>query len=520
MTVQGPLRPAILSALLVLLCLAAPGNADAADEAQRPALFALIIGVNRSVESDLRPLLYADDDAVRYQELFRFLGAKTQLLARLDPETAALSPQAAAEAIPPTKMALDKVVALLSAEIALARQRGVKSALYVLYAGHGNVDGEQAYLTLEDGRLSAITLERDVLARIDADEEHLVVDACYSYLLVGARGPGGERRPLHGFSIGSSLGRRKHLGLLLSTSAGNESHEWGDFQAGIFSHEVRSGLYGAADLDGDGHITYAEMASFLHRANQAIANEKFRPQVFARAPAASTQLLDLRSGLGRSLAIGNDFPPAHYLIEDQRGVRFLDFHNSAGHGFRLVRPGGSSTLYLRRLDNGQELTVPPGEGALALSTEGFADPRVAKRGAAHQAFSLIFSLPFDETSDSLVALAAPPPAATTGHPSVSSRKILLWTSGAVAVAGLATGGLLWWDATRLSDQANGSSQRRTAELNDGIHARNIGTAVAFSIAGAAIVTGVLSWFLGSHQSPGSATTVEVGVDEIRFSRRF
>ena len=79
------------------------GRAQAAAEPPRNAVFALILGVNRSVDADLKPLRYADDDAVRYQELFRSLGAKTVLLANLDEETSALSPQAAAEALPPTR---------------------------------------------------------------------------------------------------------------------------------------------------------------------------------------------------------------------------------------------------------------------------------------------------------------------------------------------------------------------------------------------------------------------------------
>jgi hypothetical protein len=505
-----------LAALPALFCLLAPAAAHAAEETSRPALFALIIGVNRSVDANLKPLLYADDDAVRYQELFRALGARTQLLARLDSETAALSPQAAAEALPPRRAALDKVVALIAAEIALAHERGVKAALYLLYAGHGNVDGDKAYLTLEDARLSGAALERDILDRIGADEEHLIVDACYSYLLVGARGPGGERRPVHGFSAISELGRRKNAGLLLSTSSGNESHEWGAFQAGIFSHEVRSGLYGAADLDADGRITYAEMASFLDRANQAIANPKFRPLVFARAPAASSQLLDLRSSLGRSLTVGADFPSAHYLIEDQRGVRYLDFHNGRGHGFELVRPGGSSPLYVRRLDDGQELTVPASDEGVALATAEFADPRVAERGAAHQAFSLIFSLPFETASDALVALPASPPA----HRPTSARKAVLWSSGAVAAAGLLTSGLLLWDATRLADEAKGASQLRTAELNDGIHARNIGAAVAVSVAGAALLTSVATWLWWGKEDRSHSAHLELGVGQVRLTGSF
>jgi len=510
----------MVATFLGALGLLAVGPARGANKRPSNAVFALIMGVNRSVDTELKTLLYADDDAVRYQELFRALGARTQLLARLDGETTALSPQAAAEALPPTRASLRKVVAQLASEIATAHERGVKTTLYVLYAGHGNVDGEVSYLTLEDARLSGDQLAREILDPIAADENHLIVDACYSYLLVGQRGPGGERRKVQGFSATSELGRRSNLGLLLSTSSGDESHEWGAFQAGIFSHEVRSGLYGAADLDGDGSITYAEIASFLSRANQAIVNEKFRPHVFARASAASAQLLDLRTGLGRSLAVGGDFPSAHYLIEDQRGVRFLDFHNAKGRGFRLVRPGGASLLYVRSMEDGKELTVPASDESIALVASNFVDPRVAERGAAHQAFSLIFSLPFEQTSEGLVAVHRQPPPSQP----VSGRKVILWSSGVAAAAGVVAGGLLFWDASRLRDEAGNASQKRAAQLNDGIHTRNVEAMVAFGVAGAALTTGVVTWLLTKRPtnsiSDSPSPQFEVGLGQIRFSGHF
>jgi hypothetical protein len=40
------------------------------------AVFALIIGVNASPGPDVTPLQYADDDAARYLDLFRALGAR------------------------------------------------------------------------------------------------------------------------------------------------------------------------------------------------------------------------------------------------------------------------------------------------------------------------------------------------------------------------------------------------------------------------------------------------------------
>jgi hypothetical protein len=510
-----------LGILLGALCLLRVTPVHAADKRPRNAVFALIMGVNRSVDADLKTLLYADDDAVRYQELFRALGARTQLLARLDRDTTALSPQAAAEALPPTKAFLGKVVSLLASEIAVAHDRGVKTTLYVLYAGHGNVDGDGSYLTLEDARLSGDQLAREILDPIGADENHLIVDACYSYLLVGERGPGSVRRRVEGFSATSELGRRSNLGLLLSTSSGDESHEWGAFQAGIFSHEVRSGLYGAADLDGDGSITYAEIASFLNRANQAIVNEKFRPHVFARASAASAQLLDLRTGLGRSLAIDVDFPSAHYLIEDQRGVRFVDFHNAKGRGFRLVRPGGASPLYVRNIEDGKELTVPASDESVALLASEFVDPRVAERGAAHQAFSLIFSLPFDHASEDLVVVQRPsPPSQPASRP---TRKVVLWSCGVATAAGAVAGGFLLWDASRLRDEARDSSQQRAAQLNDGIHTRNAGAVVAFAAAGAVITTGIVTWLLtGRRPKPQSdpSPQIDVGLGQIRLSGHF
>ena len=498
-----------------VLCLLGVDTVLGADQRPSHAIFALIMGVNRSVDAELKPLLYADDDAVRYQELFRSLGAKTQLLARLDAETTALSPQAAAEALPPTRASLRKVVAQLAAEIGLARQRGVKTLLYVLYAGHGNVDGHRSYLTLEDARLSGTELGREILDPISADENHLIVDACYSYLLVGERGPGGERHPVEGFSATAELAQRSNLGLLLSTSSGVESHEWGAFQAGIFSYEVRSGLYGAADLDGDGSITYAEIASFLERANQPIENAKFRPRVFARAATASAQLLDLRTGLGRSLTIHGDLPSAHYLIEDPRGVRFLDFHNAKGRDFRLVRPGGSSSLYVRRMDDDQELTVPASDEPIALAPSQFTDSRVAARGAIHYAFSRIFSLPFERTLEGLVVVPrpAPPP-----QP-VSARQIVLWGSGAVAVAGVVAGGLLLWDGKRAQDQGRTASQVEVVQLNDRIHARNLEAGLALGVAGAAISAGVVTWLL-TRRPDSQSTEIEVGLGQVRFSGRF
>jgi hypothetical protein len=333
------------AALLVLL-------AAGAARADGPARFALVIGVNQSGERDTPVLRYADDDAAGYLELFRTIGARTYLLSRFDDNTRRLHAQAMAEAQDPRRAELAATVAQVKADVARARARGVRTVLYFIYAGHGKVEDGRGYLALEDGRLYGADLER-VIDATSADDTHVIVDACYSVFLAFSRGPGGERREARGFSSLGGLGARPNVGLLLSTSSARESHEWSEYQAGVFSHEVRSGLLGAADADGDGQVSYREIAAFIQRANAPVPNEKFRPDVYVKAPASAPALVDLRAALERRLELGGDHP-GHYLLEDARGVRLADFHNAPGQPLHLIRPAAAGPLFLRRAGGGDE----------------------------------------------------------------------------------------------------------------------------------------------------------------------
>jgi hypothetical protein len=212
-------------------------------------------------------------------------------------------------ALPPGELhelvpALDGEVDTLARDLGQARARGVRTLLYVAYAGHGQVRDGIESLTLEDGPLTGGELLRDVVGRVGADRSHLLIDACNAYLLAFARGPGGEPRELHGFVELAAASQSGRVGYLLASTASGESHEWAGFQAGVFSHEVRSGLYGAADADGDGRVSYAEIAAFVTRANQVIANDRYRPQVVARAPEGSDTLIDLRARRDDGLRVG------------------------------------------------------------------------------------------------------------------------------------------------------------------------------------------------------------------------
>jgi hypothetical protein len=461
------------------------------------ARFALIIGVNKGPEPELGTLSYADDDAARYQDLFRALGARTYLLTRLDENTRRLHPQAQAEARTPTKAELDLTVQELARDVAKSKERAVPTVLYVVYAGHGNVQDGEGYVLLEDAKLTGEGLLTQVLTPIHADRAHVIVDSCYSFFLAYSRGPGGTRRPISSFSNLGVLAEQPEVGLLLSTSTGRESHEWEGFQAGVFSHEVRSGLYGAADADGDGQVSYREIAAFVQRANQAIPNEKYRPDVLARPPATSTELVDLRAAQDHRIEIDGAHA-AHYLLEDSRGVRIADFHNAPETTVALIHPPHDGALYLRRADGSREFEVPRSDGPVTIAWRKPLRPRAHARGAAHDAFSMLFQLPFSEST-----IPVSEAGLEVGHAldisAVEDRSRARWTGGllfggGVASAAVALGFLI--DAVANRNAPATASQNEIARRNLSI-ARDNGFTAGFGLAAAfACLSGVGLFFFG------------------------
>jgi hypothetical protein len=308
------------------------------------------------------------------------------------------------------------------------------------------------------------------------------------------------------------LGDDPRVGLLLSSSSSRESHEWEGFQAGVFSHEVRSGLYGAADADGDGAVTYREIAAFVQRANMAIPNERFRPEVHARAPTGAPTLLDLRGHDGRHVLIDGKHS-GHWILEDARGVRVADAHNAPGSPVRLLRPPPGGAEYLRRLDDDAEFALPTDRDAIALADVTASEPRVRARGAAHEAFTLVFSLPFDAAVVDAYqeplerALDPAPDVPQSAAPRASLRRRLGWAGLGLGVAGVGTGAILSiLSANAAAGSAATDSEASAAKRNTQVKTDNVGAAVGYSAGAAFAVTGLalLLW-------PDAPRAVQVSV---------
>jgi hypothetical protein len=506
----------ILVALTLLA--AAPAAAQTAPRAAAPvvdetsshATFALIVGVNTSVDPGIPTLRYADDDAARYVDLFRSLGARTYVLTRLDDDSRRLYPQIAAEALLPVHADLIRAATALKHDVELAKQRGIRTILYFVYAGHGNVRDGRGYISLEDARLDGPALDDGVIDAVGADQTHFIVDACDSYFLALGRGPGGERREAHGFANTGGLRVRDSVGLLLSTSSARQSHEWSGFQAGVFSHEVRSALYGAADADGDGQVSYREVSAFVDRANQAILNEQYRPKVYARSPKDTPVLLDLRAR--RRSRIDVDASHAgRYFLEDSRGVRIADFHSAEAQATYLLRPPHTGRLYLRRVRDDVEFVVPNGSEPVELALLEPSEARQAARGAANDIYESLFALPFGRaTVNGFVfptALPGPPPP----HGAVPTWRVVTGAgliAGAVAVG--VVGGLTWKEAHDAASgaQSPGATGEQVAAANDRIRTQNLAAGIEVAGASAAALAGALLmlWPEGSSRAEIDVST--------------
>jgi len=120
------------------LCIGGSFLAEEPAHADTPgpdARFALVIGWNQSDDDELEPLRYADDDAIRYHELFAAITTQALLLTSPDEETEALVPDFAALAAKvPTRQNVLDAIQTLRASMQRAKAQGKRPILYFVYS--------------------------------------------------------------------------------------------------------------------------------------------------------------------------------------------------------------------------------------------------------------------------------------------------------------------------------------------------------------------------------------------------
>ena len=391
-----------------------------------PASYALVVTNNRSLDASHPDLHYADDDGAKYADLFAeaFGADHVTLLTQFDAETRVLFPRWLSAVRPPTRQNLDQSISALADALAHNHAQGRETNVIVVFAGHGDIDHGQGYLELLDGRLTAHDLELAVIQRLPATRLHLILDSCNSYFMLNPRKPGGVRFRSIPDEASSLLARHPNVGAIVSTSAEAVTYEWSEVQSGIFSYEVRSGLRGAADVNGDGKVSYEELTAFINVANRPILNDLYRPKVFAGAPAKrfGETLMQFTSAPMRVLHVAEP-QDRRLTVRDALGVRILDVHKEAGAALALtLPPGGELGLYETLGDKGADgrpevrYLALADQGSLSLSTPAVTPAPFSSRGDS-PVFTDLFREPFGPEAFShapeLIAETARAPAGVT-----------------------------------------------------------------------------------------------------------
>jgi hypothetical protein len=118
----------------------------------------------------------------------------------------------------------------------------------------------------------------------------------------------------------------------------------------VFSHEVLSGLWGAADINGDKRIEYSEVQAFVASANRNIDDPRAVPKIVAHAPdafphAAIVDLAKIRDSLWVS---GDASGLGRFHIELGNGRRHMDA-NLESASARVAVPN-AAVVFLRTDD--------------------------------------------------------------------------------------------------------------------------------------------------------------------------
>jgi hypothetical protein len=329
-------------------------------------VYALIVANNQSNDLKQANLKFADDDGARYFTVLKPMAEQVTLLSLLDEDTQRRFPGLAAQTRPPSRKELLESLGRINAQMKKDRAAGKKPVFFFVFTGHGQRgDAGEGSIALLGEQFTRSDLFKEVIAPIQATTTHLIIDACDSYFFVNQRGslPVAEAQKVAvaQFLEERSLDKYPDVGVVLSTSSQQESHEWAAINAGVFSHEIISALLGAADVNSDGKVEYSELRAFVAAANQQVSDPRGRVNMFARPPARdrSAALADLTAPSSNAFLLLPSGVEGRHWLEDSHGVRLADFNKEPARPMVLALPPGQ-TYFVRtavkeaRLENARE----------------------------------------------------------------------------------------------------------------------------------------------------------------------
>ena len=231
--------PLLVAAVLLFGALFVPSG-SMADEGGT-VRYAVLVGNNKGVPPH-RPLRYAEDDAMRVRRALLQVGGFTESNILL------LVGQGREELLE----AFDAIAASVAAA-------GSDRRTMLLFYFSGHSDG--ASLELGDDPVSFMEVQERI-AGSGTSVRLAVVDTCLSGRLIGLKGV--TRVPAFNIDVQGDAATSGTV-VLTSSTAGEVAQESSEIGGAFYTHHLVSGLYGAADQDGDLRVTLREAYRYAYR---------------------------------------------------------------------------------------------------------------------------------------------------------------------------------------------------------------------------------------------------------------
>jgi hypothetical protein len=338
-----------LFSLLLLPALAVAAPASGAASSQPVRRFALLVGVNDGGPGRAK-LRYAVTDARAFGDVLEELGG--------------VQPQDRLMMMEGGRAEFEAALARFKGMISAAKGGGRTEAL-VYYSGHS----DEAGLLLQKDRFGYKEL-RQALETLPADVRIAILDSCASGTL--ARQKGGVRRP--SFLVDASTAVRGHA-ILTSSSEDEVSQESDRIGGSFFTHNLVSGMRGAADATGDGRVTLHEAYQFafhetLARTEQTRAGAQHPAYDIELAGTGELVMTDLRSTA--SVLVLGEMLDGRLYVRDAPGRLVVELKKFAGRATELGLQPGRYTVMRESLGQGSqaELVLDQG-GRFVLSESAF-----------------------------------------------------------------------------------------------------------------------------------------------------
>lgn len=291
--------------------------------------FALVVGNNVGGPED-RPLKWAEADAQRVHRLLIELGG-------VDEPRAALLAGSAPKAV-------ELGIARLSGEVAEARRRGERTEVFVYYSGHG----DSTSLHLGDEQLPRASLQA-WLEAVPADVVLTFIDACRT----GPVRSGSPRGLSHAPAFDVRFARQAGLqGRVVIESAGSDefAQESDDLEGGFFTHQLLTGLRGAADSDGDKRVSVAEAYHYAyHRtlSSSFAAEGAQHPSMSADFEGEGELVVTSLERSGARMRLQPSLAGELLIVDDATARVVVELRMSGGAPLELALPVGDYRLIRR-----------------------------------------------------------------------------------------------------------------------------------------------------------------------------